>query len=325
MSAATDTGAGIAAWSNTPGLRADRVRGLANHANAAPNTYWMALYNGGVMKSTDAGGTWAEFDIGFDFGAAAGAPDPALLSAEAIAADPSSTSVVLVGTRGAGLFNLNSGGYGWDQSGVPANVRNTGTDTKPQSLLIPSTNQIYYTLFDGPAGPAAGGLLRSSTGSAGLAQTQYPDTLTACAASAGVATGSANKVVQTSGGRAYLLRWDAPPYRSLDNFTSNAAACPTITNVGFERIAFWDITENPGNAAIMVAATNKGIYRSGDSGVSWSRVTLVGAPAGFSTALSSVAYVGANLYGVSRAGGFYCSTDNGSTWQTASLGGLPPV
>jgi photosystem II stability/assembly factor-like uncharacterized protein len=75
-----------------------------------------------------------------------------------------------------------------------------------------------------------------------------------------------------------------------------------------------------------VAATNKGIYRSGDSGVSWSRVTISTAPAGFSTALSSVEYVPSGLlFGVSRAGGFYCSTDNGTTWQAGNLGGLPAV
>jgi photosystem II stability/assembly factor-like uncharacterized protein len=309
-------------WNPAVGIKADRVRGLANHANVAPNTYWMALYNGGVVKSTNAGSTWAEFDTGFDFGGAAGTPDPALIDAEAIAADPSNTSVVLVGTRGAGLFNLDAGGTGWVQTGVPASTRSVGVDVKPQSLLMPATNQVYYTLFDGPAGPAAGGLLTSLTGPSGLTQTLYPDGLTGCGPAASVATGSAHKVVQTAGSTAYLLRWDGLPYRSTNNFASATAGCVNAPSVGYERLAFFDIAQNPGNTSIVVGTTNKGIFYSLDGGANWTRASVTGLG---STTLSSIAYASGILYGVDRGGGFYCSADNGTTWKNANLGSLPRV
>jgi photosystem II stability/assembly factor-like uncharacterized protein len=309
------------AWNVAPGITADRVRGLANHANAAPNTFWMALENGGVMKSTDAGVSWAEFDVGFDFGAPLGTGDPYLLSAQAIAADPSNASVVLVGTRGGGLLAYN-GSTGWTTAGVPAVTQVGGVDFKPQSLVIPSSNQVYYALFDAPGGGKAGGLLVSATGPAGLAQTPYPDIVTNCGTPVG-ATSSARKVVQAASFVAFLLRYDGLPYRSTNNFASNTAGCVVAPSTGYERLAFTDIAQQPNNTAIVVGSTSKGIFRSTDSGNTWARLAVTGLN---SQVLSSLAYIGTGyLFGVDRSGGFYCSADNGDNWQNASLGGLPPV
>ncbi len=315
---------GSIVWTLASGITADRVRGLDDHTIAAPSTYWMALENGGVMKSINAGASWAAFDSGFDFGAPLGTGDPYLISAQAIAADPSSTATVLVGTRGGGLLNLNGTGDGWVNTGVPASVRNNGVnDFKPQSLLIPATNQVYYTLFDAPSGSGAGGLLVSATGPAGLAQTPYPDGITSCATPVSPSA-SARKVVQAADAVAFLLRYDDLPYRSTNDFASATAGCVVIVgDVGFERLAFFDIAQQPTDNAIMVATTNKGIYRSTDTGNTWNRVPVAGLP---TPVLASVAYISSGiLYGVNRSGGFYCSTDNGDNWQAVSLGSLPPV
>lgn len=311
-------------WNVAAGIKADRVRGLANHASSAPNTYWMALEQGGVAKSTNAGTNWASVIAGMDFGATLGSADM-FLSATAIAADPVNTGAggVLVGTRGGGLLASNAGGTAWTTAGLPAIVTVGAVDHKPQHIVIPSANLVYYSLFDAPAGGKGGGLLRSSTGPGGLAQTVYPGDIVLCTTPPG-AGGSGYRVIQASGSVAYFLRYDGLPYRSVDNFASNTAPCVTATSVGFERLFFHDIAQNPTNNAILVGSTNKGVYRSTDSGVNWARVAIT-APAGFQQVLSGLAYISGNLYGINRAGGLYCSTDNGSTWQAMSLGGLPTV
>jgi photosystem II stability/assembly factor-like uncharacterized protein len=314
-----DQGPTLVNWAAATGLTADRVRGLANHASAAPDTFWMGLANGGVMKSTNAGASWAMFNTGFDFDAF---PKDILLSVDAIAADPGNASVALVGTRGGGLLAL-SGGTAWTHTTVPAITQVGVVDHKPQSLVITSSNVVYYSLFDAPAGGKAGGLLRSSTGPSGLAQTVYPGDIVSCVIPPG-AGGSGYRVIQAAGSTAFFLRYDGLPYRSIDNFASNTAPCVTASSTGFERLFFHDIAQNQANPAILVGSTNKGVYRSTDSGVSWARVTLT-APAGFQQVLAGMIYVNSTLFGVSRGGGLYCSADDGATWQAKSLGVLPAV
>jgi photosystem II stability/assembly factor-like uncharacterized protein len=92
--------------------------------------------------------------------------------------------------------------------------------------------------------------------------------------------------------------------------------------VGYERLTFYDITENPTNAAILVGATSKGIFRTVDSGANWARVTVAGLS---STVLAAAQYLGSNIFGIDRAGRFYCSNDNGTSWNNVSLGALPAV
>ena len=307
-------------WTAGAGVRADRVRALSNHETAMASRYWLALENGGVMRSDNSGASWSQAIAGLDFGGAAGCCDM-LLSATALAADPGNVGQVLVGTRGGGFLQWDNAQSKWVTAGVPASLVNNGSDFKPQSIIMPSTNTIFLTLFDGVSGGTAGGLLRSSTGVAGLTQTQYPDTLTSCSA-ATTATGSAFKVVKASGNVAYLLRYDAPPYRSADNFTSATATCPAIPHTGYERIAFYDIAPHPGVPTWLVAATSKGVFRSTNSGSDWVRLDVNGLQ---STVLSGMAYIGANLFAIDRGGRFYCSVDDGVNWSNVSLGGLPPV
>jgi photosystem II stability/assembly factor-like uncharacterized protein len=314
-----DQGPTTVNWAAATGLTADRVRGLANHATAAPNTFWMGLANGGVMKSTNSGTSWSMFNTGFDFGSF---PSDILLSVDAIAADPGSASVALAGTRGGGLLAL-SGGTAWTHTTVPLITQVGSVDHKPQHIVIPSANLVYYSLFDAPASGKGGGLLRSSTGPSGLAQTVYPGDIVSCATPVG-AGGSGYRVIQAAGNVAYFLRYDGLPYRSTDNFLSNTAACVTAPETGFERLFFHDIAQKPSNPAILVASTNKGVYWSANSGVNWARSAIT-APAGFQQVLSGLAYIGNNLYGITRGGGLYCSSDDGGVWQAMSLGGLPPV
>jgi hypothetical protein len=105
------------------------------------------------------------------------------------------------------------------------------------------------------------------------------------------------------------------------------AVAAAANDTGFMRLAFNSITEKPGSAgATLVASTNRGLYRSGDNGVNWSRVTTAG-PAAMHTALSAVQYgiVASPLWAADRSGGVYCSTNDGDTWASVGQAGAPVV
>jgi photosystem II stability/assembly factor-like uncharacterized protein len=98
----------------------------------------------------------------------------------------------------------------------------------------------------------------------------------------------------------------------------------TVNHEGFMRIAFWDIAERPTTGTV-VGATNKGIFRSTDGGGTFNRIAATGLP---DYNLSSLGYANdgsGKLFGGTLAGGFYCSKDDGATWQSIPLGGLPAV
>jgi photosystem II stability/assembly factor-like uncharacterized protein len=308
-------------WSLSGGITADRVRALDNHATSAPQIYWMALEGAGAMRSTNSGvaGSWSEAILGLDLGAPLGNVDM-LQSGYAIAAHPTNTSIAVLGTRGGGLLQWN-GSNAWTTSGVSGLYLVGGVDHKPQSAVFSTTGQLYYVLFDAPQGGRAGGLSTGlpSGGNLNLAQTVFPGQITTCTTPVG-ASASGRKLVVTSNAT-YLLRYDDLPYRSTNNFAS--ATCVNAPSTGFERLYFHDLAEQPNNTAILVAATNKGIYRSTDSGSNWARLSISGTP---TQVFAGLAYISNGiLYGVTRAGGLFCSSDNGVAWQSVSLGSLPAV
>ncbi len=264
---------GVTSWGVVGGLTADRVRALDNHRTAAAGTYWMGLEGGGVAKSTNSGATWASLLTGLDLGATGLDVMPTI---NAIAADPSATTTVLIGARPYGLLQL-SGGT-WVTTGLPASLISTTVplslpDYKPQSLGIPQSGLAFYTLFDSVSS-VGGGLWRSTSGPSGLVQTNYPADILNCTLS--TAQAAATKLVFTSSA-SYLLRHDSSmPYRSTDIFATNVSPCVTVTHEGYERVTFHDLVQRPPSGPINVAATSKGIFRSSDDGVTWARVNVSG-------------------------------------------------
>src|SRR5437588_2500540 len=79
----------------------------------------------------------------------------------------------------------------------------------------------------------------------------------------------------------------------------------------------WGLGMNPGTPASVLAATDNGIYRSGDSGATWQPTALVGRRAwtvGFDARASHPAFAGLDGGGVAR------SDDGGTTWKEVSAG-----
>lgn len=104
--------------------------------------------------------------------------------------------------------------------------------------------------------------------------------------------------------------------RSLDSgatWTSSQAGLPIVGN---DDQLLWDLAINPTNHNIMVAATNSGLFRSTDNGVSFSQVTPTGLTG--NNQFTAVAYrADGYLFAGKSDGAFGYSTDNGASFTQA--------
>jgi hypothetical protein len=132
----------------------------------------------------------------------------------------------------------------------------------------------------------------------------------------------ASRISQSSTGAMFAMMFDELPLRSASGAPgtwSGVNVAAAANDFGFMRIAFAAISEKPGSAgAVLVAATNRGLYRSGDGGFNWYRVTISG-PATMHSVFSAVQYgAGASpLWAADRSGGLYCSANDGDNWIAA--------
>lgn len=298
----TNIGTGTPVWQKAAGLAADRVLSIANHAVAEPATYYLGLRGGGVARSTNAGMSFAPLLAGF----AGGGPDPVLGSASALAAHPTNASSVFAALRTTGLYTLAGGTWSRDP-GAPSVLM-------PQDLRFDAGGgALYYSLFN-----PGGGVWRRSGGWSQVVPGAW-----------GGGVGAAGVFLASSGAQ-FALMFDELPRRSPSGAPGTfvpVGIAAASNDVGFMRLAFASMAERPGSAAAtFVAATNRGVYRSGDGGVNWYRVQL-DAPAAMHSALSAVEYAPATttLFGADRAGALWCSLDDGTTWRAAGQAGAPVV
>jgi hypothetical protein len=92
-------------------------------------------------------------------------------------------------------------------------------------------------------------------------------------------------------------------------------AAAGLPGLGSGRV--WTLAVDPGDPKTILAATDQGVYRSGDSGASWRPSSLKGVRAwtvAWDPRPPNVAYVGLAGKGIQR------STDEGSTWTDSSNG-----
>jgi photosystem II stability/assembly factor-like uncharacterized protein len=282
-------------------IRADRVNDLSSHYGVAAGTYWMALKNGGVMKSTDSGANWAQFNSGLtNIGV--------ISDAAVIEAHPNNVNVVGVGLRAYGLYQLS--GSTW------SSVMQLTGDDKPQGITITPGGRHYYTLFDFGQGLYAG----NSFGALGSQNVPH---INDANPAAGVISGGGRVRIMIDPNHQYLLVWDGLPYRTANNGASwtRVSVLPAAAqDTGFQRLSFFDITNKPADASLLVASSTRGIYRSNDYGGSWYRVPSTGL---VQTALSSVVYTSNNvLWGGDRGGQLWCSANDGDSWQAVTGGNL---
>lgn len=308
------TTSGFGPWSLPAApIRADRVNDIANHNGTAPGTYYMALENGSVMKSTNSGTDWSQFFTGLNSFYGGNTNGNLVRNAKVVGAHPNNIAVAGVGLRPFGLYQLN--GTSWSQvSGF-----NQAIDHKPQSLVITPAGKVYYSLFDaintGPGGLYMGTATANTLGtltSEGIPFFEFAPSVSSPGAYR-VRLGAAAPET-----RAYLLVYDQHPYRTNDGGGTWTRVNTSALGTGFQNHAFLDVTEKSGGV-IVVATTNKGIFRSVDGGVNFSQVGTSGLP---ESALAAMAYHGTTLFGGTFGGQLYCSLDDGTNWAAVTGGNL---
>ena len=291
-----------ASSSENQGLTALRVSGLSVNS-ASPSIVWVSGTGFGTFRSTDSGATFTQLVNGFD---TILANPPATQTdfrrtydVSHIVAAPSGAHYATA--RDRGIFRFTSTGTSWavvNESGlVNANNGLAPTQTTGLSSLSSAGAPVYWALFDKNL---AQGVWRRDPNTASWALINTPNPFSGY---------GAGNVVQTSSGKTYALGTDFETTRSADGFNFAYVAAP---HDGFSRLYFSSLAENPVNVTVAVAASNKGVYRSTDSGQNWARIAATGLP---STHLSALAYSASGvLFSGDRDGKVLCSNDNGATW-----------
>jgi photosystem II stability/assembly factor-like uncharacterized protein len=287
---------GASPWTIGTGIAADRVMAWTSHDVAAPNTYYIGLRNGGVMKSSDAGVSWTQMNAGVLERLLPVLGVPSILTANAVAANPSSTSELYVAFEGYPLHKFNGSSWSVPPEGQPSPLLN------PQSLVYTGSATALYSDF-----AFSRGIYRRNGAN--------PWTLRQAGPFSGAGIGSVH--AGNASGRYFGLSFDAMPYVSNDAGATwlqvPASAAPSS---GFMRLAFQALADKPSQPSTLLGSTNKGLYRSSDGGASFTRISANGLGSNLFTGL---AYSSSNIaWGATRDGALYCSTDDGANWVSVT-------
>jgi hypothetical protein len=289
----TTTPSASAIWTRASGLAADRVRAFA--PSPAANTFFVALQGGGVRSTPNGGASWSSLVDGLP---TSNGVTPVVFSATALAAHPTDPAQVLAGFRGPGLYALS--GSTWNVVNGANLPAQGGGDYKPQDLRFDASGaNLFYSLFDGQ------GVYLRTAGAWSLA-----------APGAWSGAGAAGVYLATTGTR-YALMYDQLPLRQTAG-TSAAWAPVAATDTGFMRLAFRAMSESPITHDLL-AATNKGLFRSTNDGANWTYVSATGLP---QTALSAIVHsstASGTVWAADPGGNFSCSSDGGTTWTYVAV------
>jgi hypothetical protein len=219
------------------------------------------------------------------------------------------------GNDNPGIFRWN--GSNWagissvTSSGAPCNiVQEAGARALPSEpvygvRLNSGNDQVLYASY---LGPNFGSLVRNNGtwAAAGLPFGIVPQIRTTVSST-------------TSSSRVIALPFDDKPIKSEAFGGSDTYSVVNISQSGFERIRFFSVAENS-TGAIWLGATNKGVFRSTDSGATWTRLAV-----NFATqAISAVGYKSSTqrFFVADRLGNRYCTPDNGASWTQLTGGPL---
>jgi photosystem II stability/assembly factor-like uncharacterized protein len=286
-----------ASWDLTgAGLKADRAKAIAAYPSASPTRFYLGLVGGGVMKSIDVGTTWSDFNDGLEV--------PSVennLTVPKLGISTTDPNNIYAATHGRGFFRWN--GTQWvrvNESGLPNNPE---TFLKPQGLVVDTMDDrvVHYSLFDSNQG-----VYRRDTGGAWSLVLSGP-----------FSGAGASRIVMspTNHLKRYALMFDDLPYLSTDG--GNSWTKVNAIHSGFMRLSFYALAENPLDANMVLANTNKGLFKSTDGGNSWTSINPV---SGLNnTILTGLAFshaVNRKVWAVDLSGNYYCSDDAGANWVT---------
>ena len=312
------------------GLDPNNIRALAIDPSR-PDIVYAASYAAGVLKSTNAGGTWSRANNGLTN-----------LDLYSVAVDPATPSTLYVGTYGGGVFKSTTSGASWGaaSSGMPpSQVIALAVDPRTPRMVFAGTDSGIYRSTDGTAtwATANDGLNRLDIPAIAL-DPATPTTVYAGTLYSGQHPGGLMK--STDGGGTWTLTTTglvfnvhaiaidpvtpSTLYIGIDYGTggslfksTNGALGWTQPNTGLPTsVVISALAIDPQTPTTLYAATNQGAYRSTNAGGSW-------IPSGLSsTNLTALAIDPVNpsvLYACSYTG-FFKSIDASGTWAAASNG-----
>jgi hypothetical protein len=272
-----------------PGLGSGKIWSIAIEPSV-PNTI-IAGTDNGIYVSHDTGATWAQTLTGirvWTVGFSVRAPSDAFAGTDGKGVYASSDDGSTWQDASSGLDNLDVRALAFGIDGIAAGT-NAGVALSPNGL-------VWHD----------GGLDRYSIAAVAVAA-NYPQ-FTVIAGADGTISGtlaSGYLFSSTGGGAWEVLQSGLPAGAVVSSITAGQidAAVP----------------KRP-----LIVATSQGIFRSGDTGATWTAGT--GAPAALTLTVAqfgpldpNLAYSGADSGG-STGGDFYRSTDGGLTWHKADTG-----
>lgn len=283
--------AGIKGWSPwlspSADVQADRVLAYARNGNG---DLFVGLADGGVVKQPNGSSTWSRFNTGFPItgGAANVYSTPtvqylAATSAGDIFLSATALGGVMRSTGGTASWSaLKSGG--WQAAGLAPN---------------PGANEVFASDFYGGSPPGVWRVPSSG------APTQVQ----------GESGGGLGYISPSTSGnaRVYALNYDgATNGNGTAGFvvqSNGTTSAMTAAYAGFQNLGFYAAADN---GATVIAASLKGLFKSTDSGATFTRIATSGLPVSGIVGLT----MNNNIYfAATREGDLLCSAD-GSTWQT---------
>jgi photosystem II stability/assembly factor-like uncharacterized protein len=286
-------------WTEASGLFA--VRATAFHGSPVlSSTLYTGTRGAGVIRSLDSGASWSRFNDGFP--GLSGTNVNTLLSIRELTAHPTDADKAAaiaggIGGYPTGLFQADGSPGAWTQPAAGSQFAN------PIGLVYSSNDDtVVLSQFDNQG--TAAGIIKGSASTGGFGRVLN---------SIGNGKLIASKLISN---KIFLMTFgedddqqggDGLGAMSTDG--GNTWAIMDAEHTGFMRLGSYTLTEI--SATQVVAAADKGLFRSTDGGANWSRVDISGPS---TTVFSGLAYENPSLFAVSRTGGFFCSRDNGVNW-----------
>jgi photosystem II stability/assembly factor-like uncharacterized protein len=262
-------------WRNIGPHRASRTKAI-DGVPSQPHTFYIGVVNGGVWKTTDAGRTWAPI---FDREGTG--------SIGSIAVALSDPNVIYVGTgesqqrpdlaTGDGIYKSTDAGKTWTHLGLRDSQQIAQVVIDPKDA-----NRVFVAALGHPYGPnPERGIFRSTDGGKSFDRVLYKDEN----------TGGVDVVIDPSNGNTvYASLWQARQgpwengafggpgsglFKSTDGGTTWKQLTNGLPNWDRDRIARIGIgiaPSRPSRLFAVVDARQPGLYRSDDSGETWTLV-----------------------------------------------------